>query len=430
MPGGISPSSWGSWGHCSGRCGTLADSSAALCSDVPVCSWTNVWARSRHTNTHSPQHWDLTFWKGNKRVSVKSFLEFLASIENQTLIKLAASVTSKSVSVTTSVPGPTPLGLLCLPRCWLKRALASYFRQRIVGYSFVSGNVSAPTCFLHSGIWGGGDPPTSIYWGWSCSSASETEYRLHVGQKGIAASHSTPLSLRWEEGWDSLGSQWQTLRSKLRWFCLIKLAIYALAFVNLQQDNVLKFNMYFFDFSILRWYQILVFPCHRIFFFNWNRRMEFFFFFLISLHRVLVAAWGIFRKIKKIVFRKTILTSSIRWMTGPTVATLTWNTALCETTTICAAALMLKERVSSERLRAVRFHLYDILEKARLWGQQTWAVLGLFEVSMGFWWWNCSVFSLWYHVKTLGTIYMRALMGQFLCKRFFFFFLREREVIF
>lgn len=81
-------------------------------------------------------------------------------IENQTLIKLAASVTSNSVSVTTSVPGPTPLGLLCLPCCWLKRALASYFRQRTVGYSFVSGNVSAPTCLLHSGIWGGGDPPT------------------------------------------------------------------------------------------------------------------------------------------------------------------------------------------------------------------------------------------------------------------------------
>ena len=67
------------------------------------------------------------------------------------------------------------------------------------------------------------------------------------------------------------------------------------------------------------------------------------------------------------------------------MATLTWNTALCETTAIRAAAPMLKERVSSERLRAVRFHLYDILEKARLWGQQTWAVLGLFEVSMGFW---------------------------------------------
>lgn len=128
---------------------------------------------------------------------MKSLLEFLALIENQTLIKLAASVTSNSVSITTSVPGPTPLGLLCLPRCWLA-ALASYFRQRIVGYSFVSGNVSAP--HLSSTVWGGGDPPTSVHWGWSCSSASEIVYRLHVGQKGIAASHSTPLLLRWEEG--------------------------------------------------------------------------------------------------------------------------------------------------------------------------------------------------------------------------------------
>ena len=96
-------------------------------------------------------------------------------------------------------------------------------------------------------------------------------------------------------------------------------------------------------FSILRWYQILVFPFLHDFFFNWNQRMEFFFFFLIWLHWVLVAAWGLFRKIKKIVFRKTILTSSIRWMTGPTVATLTWNTALRETTTIRAATPMLKE---------------------------------------------------------------------------------------
>ena len=101
-------------------------------------------------------------------------------------------------------------------------------------------------------------------------------------------------------------------------------------------------------FSILRWYQILVFPCLQDFFFNWNQRIEVFFFclfvFLICLHRVFVAAWGLFRKIKKIVFRKTILTSSIRWMTGPTVATLPWNTALCERTTIRAAAPMLKER--------------------------------------------------------------------------------------
>ena len=71
-------------------------------------------------------------------------------------------------------------------------------------------------------------------------------------------------------------------------------------------------------------------------------------------------------------------------MTGHTVATLPWNTALCERTTIRAAAPMLKERVSSERPRAVRIHLYDILEKARLWDQQTRAVLGLFEVSMCF----------------------------------------------
>ena len=66
------------------------------------------------------------------------------------------------------------------------------------------------------------------------------------------------------------------------------------------------------------------------------------------------------------------------------MATLPWNTALCERTTIRAAAPMLKERVSSERPRAVRIHLYDILEKARLWDQQTWAVLGVFEVRMCF----------------------------------------------
>ena len=154
----------------------------------------------------------------------------------------------------TGVPGPAPLGLLCLPRCWLQRALASYFRQRNVltdfrqKNSFVFGNVSAPTSFLHSGVWGGGDPPTSVYWGWSRSSASETVYRLHVGQKGIAASHSTLLLLRWEGGWDSLGSQWQSLWSELKWFRLIKLAIYALAFINLQQDSVLKFSVYLFCF--------------------------------------------------------------------------------------------------------------------------------------------------------------------------------------
>ena len=179
---------------------------------------------------------------------MKSFLEFLSLVENQILIKPAGSVTGNNILVMTSVPGPAPLGLFCLPRCWLQRALASYFRQRNVGYSFVFGNVSAPTSFLHSGVWGGGDPPTSVYWGWSRCSASETVYRLHVGQKGIAASHSTLLLLRWEGGWDSLGSQWQSLRSKLKWFCLIKLAIYALAFINLQQDNVLKFNMYFICF--------------------------------------------------------------------------------------------------------------------------------------------------------------------------------------
>ena len=71
-------------------------------------------------------------------------------------------------------------------------------------------------------------------------------------------------------------------------------------------------------------------------------------------------------------------------MPGPTVATLTWSTALCETTTIRAAVPMLKERVSSERPCAVRIHLYAILEKAGLWDQQTWLVLGLFEVSVCF----------------------------------------------
>ena len=115
---------------------------------------------------------------------MKSLLEFLASVENQTLIKLAGSVTSDNISVTTSVPGPAPLGLLCL-----QRALTAYFRQRNVGYSFVFGNVSAPTSVLHSGIRGGGDPPTSVYWGLSRSSASETvtgcmwdkrELQLHI----------------------------------------------------------------------------------------------------------------------------------------------------------------------------------------------------------------------------------------------------------
>ena len=90
---------------------------------------------------------------------MKSLLEFLASVENQTLIKLAGSVTSDNISVTTSVPGPAPLGLLCLPRCWLQRALTAYFRQRNVGYSFVSGNVSAPTSFLHSGVREEATPP-------------------------------------------------------------------------------------------------------------------------------------------------------------------------------------------------------------------------------------------------------------------------------
>ena len=122
---------------------------------------------------------------------MKSLLEFLASVENQTLIKPAGSVTSDNISVTTSVPGPAPLGLPCLPRCWLQRALASYFRQRNIGYSFVFGNVSAPTSFLHSGVRGGGDPPTSVYWGLSRSSASETvtgcmwdkrELQLHIAR--------------------------------------------------------------------------------------------------------------------------------------------------------------------------------------------------------------------------------------------------------
>ena len=137
---------------------------------------------------------------------MKSLLEFLSLVENQTLIKLASSVTNNNISVMTGVPGPAPLGLLCLPRCWLQRALASYFRQRnVLTYfrqknSFVFGNVSAPTSFLHSGVWGGGDPPTSVYWGWSRSSASEAVCRLHVAQKGIAASHSTLVLLRWEEG--------------------------------------------------------------------------------------------------------------------------------------------------------------------------------------------------------------------------------------
>ena len=90
---------------------------------------------------------------------MKSLLEFLASVENQTLIKPAGSVTSDNISVTTSVPGPAPLGLLCLPRCWLQRALTAYFRQRNVGYSFVSGNVSAPTSFLHSGVREEATPP-------------------------------------------------------------------------------------------------------------------------------------------------------------------------------------------------------------------------------------------------------------------------------
>ena len=135
-------------------------------------------------------------------------------------------------------------------------------------------------------------------------------------------------------------------------------------------------------FSILRWYQILVFPCLQDFFFKLESKDGVV--CLIWLHWVLVAAWGLLRKIKKIVFRKTILTSSIRSMPGPTVATLTWSTALCETTTIRAAAPMLKERVSSERPCAVRIHLYAILEKAGLWDQQTWLVLGLFEVSVCF----------------------------------------------
>ena len=90
---------------------------------------------------------------------MKSLLEFLASVENQTLIKLAGSVTSDNISVTTSVPGPAPLGLPCLPRCCLQRALASYFRQRNIGYSFVFGNVFAPTSVLHSGVREEATPP-------------------------------------------------------------------------------------------------------------------------------------------------------------------------------------------------------------------------------------------------------------------------------
>lgn len=199
---------------------------------------------------------------------MKSLLEFLSLVENQTLIKLAGSVTSNNISVTTSVLGPAPLGLLCLPHCWLQRALASYFGQRNIGYSFVSGNVPAPTSFLHSGVRGGGDPPTSVYWGWSRSSASEAVCRLHVAQKGIAASHSTLVLLRWEEGWDSLGSQWPTLWGKLKWFCLIKLAIYALAFINLQQDSVLKFNVYLFCFFHFKMVPDLGVPLPPGFFFK------------------------------------------------------------------------------------------------------------------------------------------------------------------
>lgn len=66
---------------------------------------------------------------------------------------------------------PSHLGksLLCPPSCWLQCALASHFKQRNVGYSFVSQNASVPTSLLHSGLQGEGDLTTSIYWGWSCS---------------------------------------------------------------------------------------------------------------------------------------------------------------------------------------------------------------------------------------------------------------------
>lgn len=182
-------------------------------------------------------------------------------------------------------------------------------------------------------------------------------------------------------------------------------------------------------FSILRWYQILVFPCLQDFFFKLESKDGVV--CLIWLHWVLVAAWGLFRKIKKIVFRKTILTSSIRWMTGPTVATLTWNTALCETTTIRAAAPMLKESQFRKAMcckdpfichsgKGRTVESANMASVRTVWGQRV------------FWWWNSSVFSLWWQlytsvpVKTLGTIYMHAHMGQFLCKQFFFFLKGER----
>lgn len=114
----------------------------------------------------------------------------------------------------------------------------------------------------------------------------------------------------------------------------------------------------------------------------------------------------------------------------PTVATLTWNTALCRQPDLGKLRRCWK-RASLERPCAVRIHLYAILEKAGLWHQQTWLVLGLFEVSK-FWWWTllCShcgdSYTYLYLLKLLEPYICMYTWVNF-CVSIFFLFFKGRE---